>query len=286
MKKILLTGSTSFLGKRLLKVLPNDRYTVFQASQSIMNLVDEEHVKQIVKEFSPEVVVHLAAHVDLSRDFEIGKSCMRVNTLGTMNLLEAVKEMKPTFVYISSEEVYGNGPLPFKEDQQLDPPSPYAISKLAAEHFCQFYGKEYNFPIRIIRLGTFYGPEQPLNKYFAQVIFQALKNEPIMCNSGTKKRDYLYVDDAVDLIYKAINAEGSFVVNGAGEKTYSLLNVLEIIKTLTKSTSEVKIGAIPDRITEREEWISDISLAKKILQWNPTTDLEEGLTNMVNYYSK
>lgn len=300
---VLLTGATSFLGRRLTQRLKKEecrliltaRHTEIEQNIIAVDLQNTQILQQTVANWHPEVVIHLGAFVDLSREFSIGKKCIEINTLGTMNLLDSVKDYKPFFIYVSSEEVYGNVPTPFKEDQRISPPSPYAISKAAAEQLCVWYGKEYSFPIVVVRLGTFYGPEQPLYKYFAQVIKHALHNDPIPCNSGVKKRDYLYVDDAVDLLTKIVmngktilrDKPGmSTIINGTGTVSYKLLDVINLIRELTGSSSEVKIGAIPDRITEREEWIADNTLAKQLFNWEPTTSLEEGLQRMIEYYKQ
>jgi nucleoside-diphosphate-sugar epimerase len=278
MKRILLTGSTGFLGTRLLAVLREKNYDI---------IVSKEDITKLFPTYNVDCIIHAAALVNLSRDFQIGKYCFEVNTLGTMRVLESFRHKKPKlFIYISSEEVYGNGPIPFLEDQTPEPPSPYAISKLAGEHLALWYGKEYDIPVAIVRLGTFYGPGQPKHKYFTQVILHAVKNEPIPCNSGQKKRDYIYIDDAVDLILKLLETKKTVVVNGAGGKPYRLLDVIDIVKALTQSKSEVKIGEIPDRITERDEWLSDITRAKKLFGWEPKVDLEEGLRRMVVWFQK
>lgn len=297
-KKVFLTGATSFLGKRLFRLYPRENFEVIATAghqeEGIdgVDLTEYSHISDFISKNKPHSIVHVGALVDLSRDFQIGKKCFEINTIGTMHLLESIKDIKPFFLYISSEEVYGNGPIPFKEDQRLDPPSPYAISKVAAEHLCQWYGREYDFPVVILRLGTFYGPEQPIHKYFAQTILHALKNESIPVNSGKKKRDYIYVDDAIELIIRIINSDclmikkrdEHLIVNGAGGKSHRLLEVIELTKKLTGSTSEVKIGAIPDRITERDEWLADISKAKDIFGWEPKTNLEQGLKETVEYF--
>ncbi len=294
--KILLTGATSFLGKRLQKklsdkdfdVIATANHRVVEKNIDVMDLVETDNLKKKISKVNPEIIIHAGALVNLSRDFSVGKKCFDVNTIGTMNLLDAVKEYRPKcFIYISSEEVYGNGPIPFKENQRLDPPSPYAVSKVAAEHLSSWYGKEYDFPVTIVRLGTFYGPEQPLEKYFVQTLLNAINNKPIPCNSGKKKRDYIYVDDAVDLIIKIItsNNYSNMIINGAGGKSYRLLDVIKIIKKLTRSKSEVKFGSIPDRITERDEWLSDISQAKELFGWEPKISLEDGLRMMVEHFN-
>lgn len=301
MKKILITGATSFLGSHLLKKLQGLKIDVLATSNHSdvtrkiikMDLTNSIEVKNTIDTFKPYVVVHIGALVDLSRDFIVSKNCIDINTIGTMNLLESVKSYKPLFIYISSEEVYGDTPIPFNEDQLTSPPSPYAISKLSGENFSQWYGKEYSFSVVVLRLGTLYGPNQPKYKYFNTIIRNALKHEPIPCNSGEKKRDYLYIEDGVNLIVNVLNItsdqysqlKNNNIINVTGGKSYSLLYVIETIKKLINSTSVVQIGVISDRITERNEWIADISKANKIFGWKPETNLEDGLKNTIDSIS-
>lgn len=278
MMTVLLTGASGFLGKKLNQELLDEGFHIVSL---------KEDLTEELSEYCVDIVIHAAGLVDLSRDFDVGKHCLHVNTLGTMNLLKSLRNHHPKFfLYVSSEEIYGEGPIPFKEDQIPNPPSPYAVSKLSAEYLCSWYGKEYAVPVCIVRLGTFYGPEQPHNKYFAQVILRALKNQPIPCNSGQKKRDYIYIDDAVDLIIRCVRKKQEGIFNGTGGKSYRLLDVISFIKELTKSTSEIKIGEIPDRMTERDEWLSDISKAKNILGWEPKISLEEGLRRTIVWFQK
>lgn len=302
MKKILITGASSFYGSHLLKQLKDSGYNILATAnhenkdKDIIkaDLTEIDQLRNVVNKFLPDIVIHIGALVDLSRDFTIGKQCIEVNTIGTMNVLEVVKEYNPLVIYISSEEVYGNTPIPFIEDQTVDPPSPYAISKIAAEYFCKWYGIEYNFPVIIVRLGTLYGLDQPSHKYFRNIIECALKNAPIPCNSGQKLRDYLYVNDGVDLIKKIIEngqektneLKENNIINGTGGIAYSLLQVIDTIKKLTNSSSIVQIGAIPDRITERNEWLADISKAKKVFGWEPKVNLENGLKTVIDYINK
>jgi nucleoside-diphosphate-sugar epimerase len=280
--RLLLTGATGFLGSRFLNKIDRNRFDVSKLS---VDLTHPDEITRAVSSLLPEIVVHAGALVDLSRDFSIGKKCLEVNTLGTMNLLEAVKNAAHIrFIYVSTEEVYGNGPIPFTETQPVDPPSPYAISKVAGEHLCLWYAKEYGFSTVVARLGTFYGPEQPMKKYFAQTILHALKNEPIPLNSGKKKRDYVYVDDAIECMMRLLDIKENVVLNIAGGVSFSLHEIVQRIIRLTKSTSEVQIGAIDDRITERDEWLADIGLAKQLVGWTPTTSLDEGLKTTVEYF--
>ena len=299
MKNILLTGATSYLGKKLIQVLSsNEEYSLLktalhsdQESNIVkVDLTQIEDIKNVLSQFTPAIIIHTGALVNLSREFKIGKECLNVNTIGTMNLLESIKNNPACiFIYISSEEVYGNGPIPFKESQILSPPSPYAISKVAAENFITWYAKEYRLKSVIIRFGTFYGPELPENKYFSQTIGHLLKNEKVPINSGKKKRDYLYIDDAVELILKLLKADNfaahqPLVLNAGGGKSYSLLEVITLLKKLVNSESEMQIGVIPDIITEREEWLMDIGNAYEVLEWKPEIDLAEGLKRTVEYF--
>ena len=284
-EKILVTGSTGFFGKHLTKKLEKNGYEVYKL---MGDLTDEHEVKKQVHKFLPTTIYHLGGIVDLSRSFDIAKKCLEINIKGTLYVLEALRQHKPIrFIYTSSEEVYGNGPLPYSEDQIPNPPSPYAISKIAAEQLAKLYGQELGFSIFIFRIGTAYGPEQPDSRLIPQIIIKALKGEDILLNSGTKKRDYIYIGDAIDAITLLLEKnmeEQVVIINAGGGKQYSLKYLVDIVLRLTESKSKVLLGAFPDRLFEADEWLLDNTKAKELLSWEPETSLEQGLKKMIDYY--
>jgi len=173
-----------------------------------LNLADGDAVIRSVTRWMPGIVYHTGALVDLTRDFDIARKVAAANIIGTTNLLLALRQNPPVrFIYMSTEEVYGRGVLPYRENALVLPPSPYAVTKMAAEHMCRMFANEQGISVIVMRAGTMYGPGQPIHRYIAQTIVKALKNEDIPLNSGTKKRDYVYVDDVVSALVAAGEAK-------------------------------------------------------------------------------
>lgn len=296
---ILITGASGFLGKSLLKRLRTQpsKFDIFASvlnssekdSFQHLDLLDLEELKKTIYKFKPDIVFHLAANVDLSRDFAVAKKCIETNIIGTLNLLESLKQCPPKkVIFTSTEEVYGNGPLPFKEDQLSRPPSAYSISKIASENLCQVYAKELGFSLLIFRIATFYGPGSPLHRFIPQLILNSLRHEKILLNSGIKKRDYVFVDDVVDAFILALEKKHSNIelLNLGGGKSYTLKEVVALITKLTGSRSNVVLNAIPERLFEADVWLMDIAKAQKSLGWKPVTPLKEGLQQTIDFFSK
>ncbi len=297
---ILVTGATGFLGSHLVPSLSehfDTSHLIFTANhddagKSIqkMDLTHADGVALFLADHKPSIVIHAGGYVDLSRDYETALKCIRHNLIGTTNLLEALKTTPPSlFIYISTEEVYGTNRLPYKEDDLTNPPSPYAVTKLSAEYMCRIYSKAFSIPSLVIRVGTMYGPNQPKHRYIMQTIEKAVANEPIPLNSGVKRRDYVYVSDVVDALVKAITGvkrKGFEIINIGGGVTLTLRDFVNKIVQLTGSSSALQIGAIPDRISEADEWLMDITKAKALLGWEPVTDFDTGLLKTIEWNQK
>lgn len=295
-KSVLLTGANGFLGSCLAEKLSKKYTSVTLTSYHSgrnpkiqpVDLLDFAKIRNLVFNAKPDIVIHAGSFVDLSRDYEIGQQCIDSNVKGTLNLLEALRSHPPQkIIYTSTEEIYGNGPIPYVETQNPDPPSLYSISKLAAEHMCRLYAKELGIKLVILRIATFYGPGQPERRFIPQMILKALKNEPVLINSGVKKRDYIYIDDVVNGILLACETELATdieVMNLGGGQSYSLIYLAKMIISKAKSSSVIKKNAFPDRAGEADKWILDIAKAKKMLMWQPKVSLEEGITKEIEYF--
>lgn len=298
MKKdtILITGSSGFLGLWLRKKLNNDRYNIFlTASKNYpeqhirkLDLTNYEETNKIINETKPSIIYHLGAIVDLSRDYNTAIKCIDINVKGTLNLLKSLKKYTlKKFILASTEEVYGNGPVPFKESQIPHPPSAYSISKIAAEDFCSIYAQELNFKLIIFRIATMYGPENPLKRFIPQTIIKALNNENIPLNSGLKKRDYIYVEDVAnafnDILATELKNQIEVFNLGYGQ-SHTLKYLVQKVIELTKSSSNVLYNAFPDRSLEAEEWLVDINKALTLLNWKPQINLDEGLAKTIKYF--
>lgn len=287
-KKILITGATGFLGSALLKRGGELKGRLYPTASKKMDLTNFSEVSKVIKKIKPDIIYHLGAIVNLARDFKVGQKCIEVNIKGTLNLLEALRDIGlERFIFANTEEVYGEGPIPYHEDQTVSPPSPYAISKITGEYFAKIYAKTLDFKLISLRIGTMYGPGLPKHRFISQIIIKALKNENIPLTWGKKKRDYVYIDDVVDalILTKDIVLNDDFTVLNIGSGvSYTLKELVERILRITKSNSKCLWGKIPDRILEADEWLLDISRARKLLHWKPKTSLEEGIKKIVSYY--
>lgn len=295
-KRILITGSSGFLGRHLsYHLISKGKYrlslTAAHEDKKLgihqLDLTAMSDLNKFITNARPDVIYHTGALVNLSRDFKIGQRCFEINTVGTYNLLESLRSYPPKlFIFTSTEEVYGQGKIPYLEDQLPDPPSPYAVSKIAAEQLCRIYANELNFKLVIFRIGTMYGPAQK-DRFIPDIIIKALNNRKLALNSGTKKRDYIYIKDVVEAMAKALSTnlkDQTTVINIGGGVSYRLKDLVDRIIKKTESRSKVILGKFPDRLQEANEWLLDLNLAKKLLNWQPKTSLDTGLEETIEYY--
>ncbi|OGR82271.1 MAG: hypothetical protein A2902_00180 [Elusimicrobia bacterium RIFCSPLOWO2_01_FULL_64_13] len=245
------------------------------------DILDPEALTKVARAAAPERVFHLAGKNDPSRTFEAANENLTVNTRGTLNVLEACASLKLlSFVFTSTTEVYGNNRAPFKESQRPDPPSPYAVSKLAAENFCTYYHRTRQVPATVLRLSSCYGPYLKKPRLVAAV-FSACFNpgETLDLTSGRQKRDFLFAGDAVEALLKASVTPGAAgeTINAAGKTPYSVKEVAEAILAVAGREPRIRWNAIQRRPNENQVWKTDLSKAKKLLGWSPATGLKQGL---------
>ncbi|MBU4380855.1 NAD-dependent epimerase/dehydratase family protein [Candidatus Parcubacteria bacterium] len=285
-KKILVTGASGFVGQNLVHNLESLGATVCGLDETV-DLRDFEQIKGAFLEFNPEVVFHLGALVDLSRDFKVAQNCVDINIKGALNVLEACVQAKVSkIVFMSTQEVYGNSKTPYKENQPLLPPSPYAISKVAGESFCKYYKTVCNLDYSIVRMSTAYGSFQQNTRLIPTIINKALRGENIDLNSGQKERDYIFVEDAVSGLVKIALSKKALGLefNLGGGKSYKLEYLARKIVELCKSKSTINLGVFPDRVGEADMMLSSIARAKEILGWQPENSLENGLLKTINWF--
>ncbi|MFH1565957.1 MAG: NAD-dependent epimerase/dehydratase family protein [bacterium] len=298
-KKVLITGANGFIGfylvQRFLKMgaivypVVGPGLNTLEVSNVEIDITDFRSVKKYFASVKPEIVYHLGAYVNLTRDFEVGLQCIDINIKGTLNVLEAayLANVKH-FVFFSTQEVYGNSKAPYLENCNMFPPSPYAISKLAGENFCKYYGEAQNLDWTVFRLSTAYGFGQADSRFIPTIMQNAIKGEDILLNSGKKKRDYVYIEDVIDCVVSFVCTENTVnqIFNVGGGVSYSLEQLVEKITRLTNSKSKIIFNAFPDRVGEADNMLSDISKAKKLLSWKPNYSLDAGLKKTIEFYKK
>ncbi len=236
-----------------------------------------------------DAVVHLAAVVSVPESVEDPAHCHAVNVTGTAQLLEASRDANVRrFVLASSCAVYGGDPsLPSRESDAIDPLSPYAASKAAAEAFTAAFGRCCDLDTVSLRFFNVFGPRQDPRSPYAAVVaafFDALREgRPVRFDGdGEQTRDFIAVANIVDALTRAAATKeplnGVALNVGTGRGT-SLLTLLETMSRLTETTPAVTHG--PGRIGDVRHSRADITLIRKMLGYEPTVDLAAGLHAML-----
>ncbi len=236
-----------------------------------------------------DVIVHLAGKAGVRPSILNPRSYQEANVIGLQNILDFAKETKcKQFVFASSSSVYGiNDHFPWKEDEQLLPISPYAMTKLAGEMLGHVYSKLFDIRFIALRFFTVYGPGQRPDLAIHKFTKAILANKPIgMYGDGTTSRDYTYVDDTVQGIVGAMKYDKSnFEVINLGNN-YSV-SLKELISSIEKVTGKKAIiEQLPEQPGDVPKTFADISKAKKLLGYGPATKLNEGLEKFYKWFSQ
>jgi len=244
-----------------------------------------------------DIVMHMASRAS---PFEFSKypiSILKSNTLGTMNALGIAKAHNALFFYTSTSEVYGNPPneaIPTAETyfghvNPVGPRSCYDESKRAGEAFVKAYELQHGIKIKIVRIFNTSGPRIRYGPEFGRVIpnfiHQALNDEEItIFGDGSQTRSFIYVVDEIEGLLKFVyeNKAIGEVINLGNNKEYTILEIAKLIKGLANSKSEIVFKPLP--IDDPVRRCADLSKAKRILKWQPTTPLKEGLMKTIAWF--
>jgi nucleoside-diphosphate-sugar epimerase len=218
------------------------------------------------------------------KDFEI---YTENNVRATQRLLEWAKDKKfvRKFIYASSSSVYGDTDvLPMVEDSLLRPLSPYGVTKLAGEHLCNLYWKNFGVPVVSLRYFTVYGPRQRPDMAFHKFIKAILKDKEIeIYGDGEQTRDFTYIDDVVEASVSAVSAtEGEIFNIGRGTRL-ALKDTVKILQEIMKK--EVRVKYIPVQKGDVRHTVADITKARKFLKYDPKVGLESGLAKEIEWLS-
>jgi UDP-glucose 4-epimerase len=214
---------------------------------------------------------------------------VQVNVLGTLNLLEALKETGCNcFVNTGTCYEYGHNTPPMREDQMVDPINAYAASKSAVWLFCNMYHRTRGYPIVTVRPFTVYGPRQSERALIPQTILSALRGENFAMTGGDQTRDFTYVDDIVEGYVRASLSEraiGQTINLGTGEEHAIKDVVLKVLELMGNPVKPV-IGELPYRPGEVWRLYADNGKARELLGWQPQVSLEDGLRKTIAWYTE
>ncbi|MBU1118692.1 GDP-mannose 4,6-dehydratase [Patescibacteria group bacterium] len=260
----------------------NERFTLYQE-----DVEDYLHIKLIFEEEKPDKVVHLAARAGVRASIEDPLTYSHVNNIGTSTLLEMSRVFDvQNFVFASSSSVYGNNTkVPFSEKDSVDfPISPYAATKKAGELLCHVYSHLHNLPCTCLRFFTVYGPKgrPDMAPYkFVKVVSEG--TELTKFGDGTTSRDYTYIDDIVDGVVSAVDANLQYeIINLGNSQTVTLNQFIDVVERLIDKQAHIVQMPIPPGDVERT--YADISRAKELLGYNPITKFEDGMEKFVEWY--
>ncbi len=300
--RVLITGGAGFIGSHLaehfsasgseVRVLDNLRTGYLRNLEGLNcdfhrgSVTEAEELAAAMDRV--ELVFHLAAMVSVPESMEHPDECVRINTLGTLNVLAAAKRAGVRKVVLaSSAAVYGDNPqVPKSEGMLPEPKSPYAVTKLDGEYYLRMYRDAWGLDTVSLRFFNVFGPRQdPGSHYAAAVpifIHRALRHQDIVIfGDGTQVRDFVYVKDLVRAILLAVE-RGRDVYNvGRGE----YITILELAQRIVQITgSRSKIVFADERPGDIHASFSDISRLCG-LGYTPSSDLETGLAATIQYFS-
>lgn len=241
----------------------------------------------LVKKLNPEIIFHLAADAYVPYSFDHPFEVMATNLHGTLNMLHAAMRCKQLerIVCTSSSEIYGTAQTAcIDEDHPLNPTSPYAASKVAADRFAFSYFLTYGLPVAIIRPFNTYGPRHTYD-VIPKFIDLACKNEPItIYGDGTQSRDFTYVDDMIRaflIMGQRKEAIGRAINFGTG-KHVSVNKTAQLI--VAESGSGSKIVHIKKRMAEVKKLLCNPGLARRLFGWKAEVSIEEGLKRNIEWH--
>ena len=285
-KRILVTGSSGFVGKNLVEELKRqdaDVLTLTDHDGRRIDIRDQQRVMRIIKEIRDvDIVYHLAAITSVPFSFENPRETYDVNVLGTLNILELCRSCNADKIVFASSYVYGQPQyLPIDEKHPLQPTNPYARSKILGEELCRAYNTDFGLKCIILRPFNIYGVGQNKNFLIPSIIAQ-LRYGKIELKDPEPKRDFIYISDVIDAYIKAGEFNGDFDVFNIGYgKSYSVKEIVDKIIYLYGKDVKVKYSG-ERRKNEIMDTIADIKKAKEKLGWKPGVEIDNGLSNLLN----
>jgi CDP-paratose 2-epimerase len=260
-------------------------------------------------------VYHFAAQVAVTTSLVDPRHDFEVNAQGTLNVLEAIRELPkpPPLLYTSTNKVYGAvADVPLSETESryvptrsqvaqqgiseargLDFHSPYGCSKGCADQYVRDYARSFGLPAVVFRMSCIYGPHQMGNEdqgWVAHFLIRALRGETItLFGDGKQVRDVLFIDDLTDAMVRTTQrahelSGRAFNVGGGAENTISLLELLELIRSMTGRRCSVEFQ--PTRVGDQRYYVSDVTNLGLAIGWKPTTSVREGVQRLARWLSE
>jgi CDP-glucose 4,6-dehydratase len=313
LKRTLLTGGNGFVASHLARALleRGDAVTVLELAprprsgltlQGVReevelveaDLRDAERVGATVATGEFDVVFHLGAQTLVGPAMADPTATFETNVRGTWTLLEACRRAEvPAVVVASSDKAYGpSEELPYREDMQLRPASPYEASKAAADAIALSYFPAYGLPVAVTRFANIYGGgDANFSRLIPEAIAAVLDGRrPQIRSDGSPERDFLYVGDAVAAYFAVESAVGAGgpgageAFNAGGEQPHSVAEVLETISAVSGSGLEPEYLGTGNPAGEIDRQYVDSTKLRELTGWTPAVGLRDGLIRTLDWY--
>jgi UDP-glucuronate 4-epimerase len=311
LKRILVTGGAGFIGSNLCETLLdqgrevhvldnfNDFYdpavkrkniekALAHSAYSISegDIRDQGLVGEVMANFRPQAIVHLAAMAGVRPSIVDPHLYNDVNIAGTTVLLEAVRKYPvQNFVFGSSSSVYGShDQVPFAEEDVLSRPiSPYAATKLAGEQLCFTYHHLYDMPVSCLRFFTVYGPRQRPEMAIHLFARKIMNGDTItLYGDGSSRRDYTFVDDILDGLIRSLDKVHGYEIFNLGEsRTVRLSELVSILEDAIGLKADIRYE--PDQPGDVPITYADVTKAGKMLGYEPSIPIEDGIRHFVRW---
>ncbi len=301
---ILVTGGAGFIGSHLCGELLKREHEVIcldnfftGSKKNIEDMLDNHNFELIRHDIINPITIEVDQIYNLACPaspihYQLNAiKTIKTNVIGTMNMLGLAKRVKARILQASTSEVYGDPEEhPQKETYWgrvncISPRACYDSGKRVAETLCMDYHRMNNVDVRIARIFNTFGPKLSMNdgRVISNFIIQALKNEDItIYGDGTQNRSFCYITDLVTGLIDLMSSDYIGPVNLGNPTNYSMLELAEIVLKLTQSDSKLIFKSLPQDDPQKRK--PDISLAKRLIKFNPTVSLEDGLKETIQYF--
>jgi len=305
--RVLITGATGFIGANLAHFFVNEKADVHillressntwrinsilsRLNKHYCDLTDREKTRRVFSEIRPSIILHLAMYGGYPFQNDSLKM-INTNYIGTINLLDAcIEEGLDCFINTGSSSEYGLKEKSMKESDLLEPIDIYGATKAAATLYCQVLAKKYNLPIFTLRLFSPYGYYEEPTRLIPYLIISMLKNEKIKLASPYTIRDFIFIEDVVDVFLQTINKKdqilpGTILNVGSGSNT-KVIDLFKILKEIVGYQRDFAVEGFPRDSDQLHIWKADIEKIQKTLGWYPKYKLEDGLIKKVKWFKK
>ncbi len=308
MKRVLVTGGAGFLGSHLCDRLIEKGCEVICVDNFFTS--SRSNISHLIGHINFELMRHdvtFPLYIECDEIYNLAcpaspvhyqfdpVQTTKTSVHGAINMLGLAKRTKAKLLQASTSEIYGN-PLVHPQPESywgnvntIGPRSCYDEGKRCAETLCFDYIRQHNMPVKVARIFNTYGPRMHPNdgRVVSNFIIQALRNDPItVYGDGSQTRSFCYVDDLIEAFLRFMETgnEVTGPINLGNPSEFTIMELAELVITMTGSKSKIEFKPLPtDDPIQRKP---DITLARKILDWEPTVPLELGLQRTIEYFKK